>query len=196
MQILYHIMSTTTTRRAGKLHLLVIRGLRPGDFDAARAAHSVPTAPLPAATLAPPVQYSKPPTRFTGVASWPRTTDLKCWTCDQLSSSYPCFIPMHYTEADGQPTCDAYGNFDKWPCVIRFINREYPAADCWDMHKAIVKIESLFTGLPPRKKIPEAPPKWLMEQYCGTGGLTLQQWRDLNQQQDADYSRVPGCLVD
>lgn len=109
------------------------------------------------------------PKTFSGVSTWPSTSNLMCWSCGRIPKDYPRFIPTNASfDIDGKPICDPLGNFDSWHCVIRYIETELPKPQQWDLVKCTMIFAELFTGVK-YDKILGAPSKVRMEQYCGSG---------------------------
>ena len=122
--------------------------------------------------------YSDIPKRFTCVEDWPHYTNLKCWTCDQIPTEYPKFIPSNPQKDDfGRDCCDIVGNFCEWNCAVHYIMKEMPRDTCWDYLQALYIFESKFSGLR-KEKIMPSPPKTIMRAYCGNRGLTPSQYRE------------------
>ncbi len=158
-------------RPVKKTNLLIIRGVSPIDF--AVVSKSVDEK----IKIEPAVMYTEMPKKFTSVDKWLPFSNLKCWYCDQLSVSYPKFIPMNLERCGAEDTCDVHGHFDEWNCAVRYVIKEFPAEQQWDALQAISLIESKFSGKH-KEKIMPAPAKTLMKAYCGDRGITQKQWRE------------------
>jgi len=152
------------------VNFLILRGVFPGDFNT-----TTPKKVTPVETI-----YTEIPKTFTGVANWPTSSNLKCWECDQMPDSYPKFIPQYPTMNQSGDTCSVFGHFDEWSCAVRYVRREFPAMQQWDTLKILCIFESKFSGKL-KNALPEAPPKTLMKAYCGSGGITLQEFKALQQ---------------
>lgn len=160
-------------------NLLIILGVYPDDLQA-------PAKEQPPSTRR---VYTEIPRVFTTPDAWLRTSNLRCWECDQFPSGYPRFIPLEFRRThSGGVTCTPEGNFCEWNCAVRYATREYDSATRWDLLKAICIVESLFTGDPPREKIPPAPSKTLMKAYRGDSGITPQQWQEQLRQLNTNYA--------
>jgi hypothetical protein len=165
-------------------NLLIFRGLEPKDFNinyresSARAPSEAPSQAI----------YMDMPKRFISVETWPTVSNLRCWSCDQMTTGYPKFIPLNLEKnANGDDTCDVYGHFHEWNCAARYIYKEFPREQRWDALEALCLIESKFS-LCRREKIMPAPPKILMKPYCGNGGLTTKQYNDKIAALNAEYT--------
>ena len=164
-----------------KSDLLILRGVYPKDFEICESGGSLSTRPQQ-------VIYTEMPRRFVSVELWPTFSNLKCWECDQFVKDYPAFIPLNPEKNKNQEdTCDIFGHFDSWNCACRYILREFPPVQQWDILRNLCLFESKFTGIY-REKIPPAPPKVLMKAYCGDRGLTLGEYREKTAIADSDYS--------
>jgi hypothetical protein len=152
-----------------KTNLLVLRGVYPDDMKA----QTVVETPVHVVS-----HYTSLPKRFESADSWPKTSNLKCWECDQVPTDYPKFIPRDpELDAAGGMACDVYGHFCEWNCAVSFIEKEYPREQRWDSLQNLYIFEGAFSGS--RKgKILRAPPKYIMQEYCGAAGITQQQYRD------------------
>jgi hypothetical protein len=151
-----------------KPNLLIIRGVYPKDFTVQKI--------VPKKTV-PEIEYSEIPKRFVSVIDWPRFSNLKCWDCDQLPSSYPKFVPLNPITLNGHEECDVHGNFCEWNCVVRYINSEFSIDQRKDILDNVKLFESKFS-LKRKVVIPPSPKKTEMKAYCGARGITPQQWQD------------------
>ncbi len=155
-------------------NILVLRGLRTTDIKKR-------TSNLIQMPAAPPhvSQYSKLPKVFSGVATWPKKSNLMCWFCGRIPTDYPRFLPLSpHTDENGADICTSHGNFDTWPCVASYVKQKYPPSVWWDLIQSICMFESLFTGVW-RITMPDAPDPHRMEQYCGEG-ITSAEYTALN----------------
>lgn len=127
---------------------------------------------------------SRPPLPrvFTGVDSWPKMTTLKCWTCDLIPTGFPRFIPQDPI-IGGVPL----GNFCDWPCAVDYIRCRLSKNKQWDAEKNVALVASLFAG---RQiiKISASPLKTCMYEYCGDGGISPDDYRDLIAKLSQEYS--------
>lgn len=70
--------------------------------------------------------YDKPPIVFTGLATYPRNTNLLCWNCSRSFKTRPYFEPLHMTPIDRfNYSIACRGNFCSLPCVARHIYATY-----------------------------------------------------------------------
>jgi hypothetical protein len=167
-------------------NLLVLKGVYPGNFAPVDYIYEKNKTFEPKA-IEPSVVYTEMPKKFTSVENWPKYSNLKCWECDRIPSSYPKFIPTNLEkDKDGHEICDPYGHFDEWNCAIRFITKEMPKDQQWDLLQSVCLFESKFSGKR-REKIMPSPPKYLMKAYCGQRGITLKQYNDKISQLNNDY---------
>lgn len=127
------------------------------------------------------------PRRFTSVTMWPRGSNLKCWECDLVCHSYPCFIPDCPSTQDNLPTCDVLGCFNTWNCVIRYIMREFPINRRLDAIQAVLLFESLFSGQL-KLNIQPAPSKTCMTEYRGSNGINAKQFLEKIDILNQDYA--------
>jgi hypothetical protein len=108
-------------------------------------------------------QYSQIPKRFTSVATWPKNTNLLCWSCGNSFSDYPKFVAMNPEIKNGDDICDVKGNFCRWPCASNYIDKEMPKSQKKDLHRFLTIFESKFSK---RRKeiIPCSPPKAMLKE--------------------------------
>lgn len=121
-------------------------------------------------------EYSEIPKRFTGVANWPQKTNLLCWCCSCKFDTYPKFIPLDPEKVKGEDECAVKGNFCMWECAALYVTERYANPTRGDLLYLICLFESKFTGYR-REKMPLAPEKTEMKEYCGDGGLTEAEWQ-------------------
>lgn len=118
--------------------------------------------------------YRSLPDRFISLAQWPQSCNLKCWHCDRMFNTRPLFIPDDPL-ADG--SYGVKGVFGDWPCMARFINDNYPDQK-YVYNALMLQLYFIFTGIR-IEKIPLAPPKTIMKQYCGESGISLSEYDEL-----------------
>lgn len=136
------------------------------------------------------VLYDEIPKKFISTKEWPQKTNLKCWYCDNIPDSYPKFIPSNpEKDINGNDTCDVVGNFCEWNCAVHYILTEYPRDHHSDTMQLLLLFESKFTGIQ-RTRIPSAPSKTLMKQYCGTNGISKAEWYSRLKKIDTTYSLI------
>lgn len=173
---------------AKKTNLLILRGVYPKDFASNVIHDNILTASKLVDTIIVPTAYTEIPKKFVTVDAWPQFSNLKCWECDQLPTTFPKFIPMNpEKDKDGNDICDVHGHFCEWNCAVRYVTKEFPKDQQWDALQAICLFESKFSGIR-RVKIVAAISKTCMKQYCGNSGMTSKQFREVNTKLDSDYS--------
>jgi hypothetical protein len=144
-------------------------------------------------------KYTKLPTIFTNIKTWPKKTDILCWNCDRTFLEAPVFIPKTM-EPNSNPnanlTCShgylisTEGCFCSFNCAMTHILRYYSKS-----HEKINKIGMLkllfkeFHGITPIDII-SAPMRFEMVQYNGT--LTLNDYGLIIK----DLQRKSGLLQD
>jgi hypothetical protein len=116
---------------------------------------------------------------------WPERTDLCCWWCSCPFDWSPFPLPYSYDTASNRyrvvgvfcgPSCaKAYaaidGRYGSNPNVNYFI--EHVATEFYG-YKLHVK-----TGASKMCTIPLAPPKEILQKYCGPNGFTIEQYREM-----------------
>lgn len=148
-------------------YLLTIKGVFLKDLTTTASA---PTHKQQQPTVLP---YTEIPHEFINVEQWPTTTNLQCWFCDRCVKEYPRFVPTQLNYATKH--CITLGCFDRWGCVVGWINHFMPVNQRWDLLRATSEMESQFTGKY-REMIPETPSKTLQAKYSGNTGMTPAQY--------------------
>lgn len=120
-------------------------------------------------------EYTMMPRRFVGIDSWPKKSNLRCWYCGIVPTDYPKFIAKNPCRGPMGDECDTYGHFHTWNCAQKFIETEMPAEERWDLSRALCLFEAKFTGKL-RRRIVAAPPRYLMSAYCGSTGITQDEY--------------------
>jgi hypothetical protein len=179
-----------------RTNLLILRGVYPKDFAPVDGIYDKSAVEIEKKVIEPAMVYTEIPKKFTSVESWPQFSNLKCWSCDQLPTSYPKFIPTYpEKDKDGNDICTPYGHFHEWNCATRFIEKEFPREQQWDALELVDLFESKFSGKR-RRKIPSAPSKTLMNAYCGKDGITPKQYNKMIEQLNSDYDISSYLLED
>jgi len=150
-----------------KANILVLTGVFLSDYDT-----------VTTAAVEPETTYNEIPRKFISVETWPRSTNLLCWSCSLVPSGAPMFIPQcPEITSTGTEICDAMGNFCNGGCAANYIDKFMPSVFHWDLLELLIRFESKFTGVR-RAIIPRPQSHTEMKQYCGPHGLTPKQWRD------------------
>ncbi len=164
-------------------NLLIIREIFPDDFSRIDGIYVIKKNQIQEKANI----YTEMPKRFTSVESWPVFSNLRCWECDRLPTSYPKFIPINpEKDPNGNDTCDVYGHFDEWNCASRYIMHEMPKEQQWDLAEFLCLFESKFSGKR-REKIMPSPPKTMMEMYCGSRGVSPLKYKEKIEQINNDF---------
>lgn len=167
-------------------NLLILRGVFPKDFAPVDTIYNV-VAETEKKVIEPSVVYTEIPRKFVSADTWIKFSNLKCWECDQMPTSYPKFIPTcPEKDKDGHDMCEPYGHFDEWNCAVRYVKKEFPTEQQPDALNLICLFESKFSDKR-REKIMPSPSKTLMKAYCGQKGITPKQYKDKIAQLNSDY---------
>ena len=121
--------------------------------------------------------YQSLPKQFVGPDSWPKYTNLLCWTCSRVPYGYPRFLPKNARQSQGRDICEPEGNFCGWPCVGRYIMTEYPRSQVWDLLQTTLIFARLFEDSRDLREIPIAPRKDIMKPYKGDDGITEEEFQ-------------------
>lgn len=121
------------------------------------------------------INYQRLPRQFTGVDSWPRSSNLKCWHCDiVIGDIAPKFIPVDPSKRSGEMHCDAYGAFNSWSCAVAYVDTNFTGAKRSDSRNLIATFARAIDGID--SVIHPAPPRTIMSAYCGETGITPEEY--------------------
>jgi hypothetical protein len=154
--------------RITRSNLLLIKGLSPSEFEVK----------IERVEFDPDDTYMELPTIFRGVESWPKSTNLLCWTCDGKVTGYPKFMPSDPKVEDGVDICRPNGNFCRWRCVQSYIDHYMPVHLRSDASSLLCKFASKFNTEKTKQviKFASSEPKFIMKIYCGPGGITREEY--------------------
>jgi hypothetical protein len=145
-------------------------------------------------------KYTKLPSIFFDLNTWPKKTDILCWNCDRTFFDIPIFIPKTMEPNPihgGKYIISTYGCFCSFNCALTHILLYFPKH-----HDQINKIGMLkllfkeFYGIPPIDLIP-APQRFKMIQYNGT--ITLHEYvliiKDLQRKSGLNVTMKRTCSL-
>lgn len=161
-----------------RVALITLRGIFPNDFLRQR--------PVPLAQKQVQSIYTPMPIVFEGPEEWPKETNLKCWSCSLIFYSYPRFAPRNPRVVSGKFQCDVEGVMCRWSCSARHILDKFPLHEQPDALDLLCIIEAMFSGKPRKTRIRPSPDKTIRAEYCGLGGKTVDEYRELVAQAEAD----------
>jgi hypothetical protein len=72
-------------------------------------------------------EYDKIPRYFSGLQTWPKSMNLRCWWCTLQFGGTPLFMPERFYDADGHPRIDVTGAFCSFPCLVGYVNQLHKA---------------------------------------------------------------------
>lgn len=148
-------------------NILVLKGVYLRDFEVVEN--------IPEPIVEPPMNYDEIPVKFYSIEKWPKSTNLLCWICDEIPSSYPKFLPKNPEKnQEYGDICDVEGNFCSWNCATTYMEQNYPKEQHWDYYELITLFASKWTGK--KYRYIAADPKTRMRQYCGKSGITRKEW--------------------
>lgn len=140
------------------------------------------------------ITYDKIPPVFTSLESWPKSTNINCWSCSIEFTTRPYFIPERIkNRREGGTEMITHGNFCSANCAIRYLNTDYGQSGSvssdklskWDAYHGVKIVHRIFTSKQPEKIAP-SPPKTLMKQYGGE--LTKAQYHELLAKFDDEHT--------
>lgn len=117
------------------------------------------------------VNYNEIPIYFTGVETWIKKTNLKCWFCDCCFNNIPIFIPdIVITTIENNVkkfNISTIGNFCSFNCAAAHIELHYASNKKTEKHNLLKLLYKIMnSGMIIHEIIP-SPPKVLMQQYGG-----------------------------
>lgn len=130
-------------------------------------------------TFEPIVIYSELQKEFTSYENWEKSTNLKCWCCDQLFSNVPTAIPMTPRKINGVEVFVMHGNDCSWTCTLRRLRNNFDTETVWLCEKYIDIIRKKWPNYTAVLK--ESPDKTTLKEYCGVDGLSLAEFREIIQ---------------
>ena len=114
--------------------------------------------------------YNEIPPVFNDIETWIKTTNLKCWFCDNCFSTTPIFIPetiiTSIVNDNKKYDIGAIGNFCSFNCASAYIDLYYITNKKTEKHNMLKLLYKLMTGDNVYEIIP-SPTKTLMQQYGG-----------------------------
>jgi len=140
------------------------------------------------------ITYDKIPPVFTSLESWPKSTNIDCWSCSIEFTTRPYFIPERIkNRREGGTEMLTHGVFCSANCAIRYLNTDYGESGSvspsklskWDAYHGVKIVHRIFTSKQVEKIAP-SPPKTLMKQYGGD--LTKAQYRELLAKFDDEHT--------
>jgi hypothetical protein len=151
--------------------ILVLKGVRLSDLTN--------TCPRASTTVTQSKLYSCLPEEFTGVTTWVKYTNLKCWHCGRTFKEYPKFIPTNPKKTPlGKFTCGVMGVFHTWNCASAYVADYTSERTNRETQRLLCMVEAMFTGKS-RSFIPPAPPRIKLREYSGYSGLTPAEYDEL-----------------
>lgn len=113
--------------------------------------------------------FDKIPATFTGMATWPESTNLHCWACGFTFDNAPAFVATYVSETEKGVEMGVRGVMCTFNCAERWIEDEYHGdpVTLWRMQENLILAYFLTTGILP-KKIEAAPRRNNLMQYGGS----------------------------
>ncbi|MHB2028968.1 MAG: hypothetical protein ACYCPT_09145 [Acidimicrobiales bacterium] len=129
--------------------------------------------------------YNNIPTTFSTTEKWVKTSNLLCWHCDTLFMQYPKFIPISINKNDNDFVYNVIGNFCSWNCALAHAKFLYNNTE--HLNEIIALLYDACSKFRKKRvlKLIESPPKTIMQQYCGPGGITRDQYIEKINELDA-----------
>lgn len=114
------------------------------------------------------------PVEFTGFDTWIKQTPALCWQCDCRIQSMPLFMPDTINNI-APISMDVHGQFCSFPCVQAYINEKYIGQNRSTKSRMLRILAKLYYNKT-IDVIPTPPAKTIMRKYCGSGGLTEEEY--------------------
>jgi|SRR3989344_5751968 len=127
------------------------------------------------------IKYVALPPKFTSIDTWPKSSNLRCWSCSLTHNNRPVFIPRTMTvDSAGNIEMDVHGHFCTFNCAAKYIDEHFLNDNVRDNKIRFLKIlYNIFTGLTIRKINP-AIDHTRMKQFVGDQGMGEREYRDKN----------------
>jgi len=126
-----------------------------------------------------PHSFSEIPTKFTSWETWPKTSNLKCWSCNRNFKTTPIFIVDDFChDISGIRVITPKGNFCSDNCAQHYINLNYHRGDRDDKTKYQLMMHKERTG-ENVLIIQPSPDKVIMKDYCGNEGISEEEFGKL-----------------
>lgn len=91
--------------------------------------------------------YNKIPTVFTGLNTWPKSTNLYCWSCSFKFDTVPKFIPTYIRENNDLIEVGVMGNMCSFNCVELWIETHVSNKEKrYKLQNNLCYLYYLFTG--------------------------------------------------
>lgn len=152
------------------------------------------------------MEYECLPDYFVNLETWPKSSNLLCWSCDTSFKGIPWTVPISKTIKNetfvDDSTPEIYGTtadpinpkireyyafqtlgcFCSEFCAQKYINRsgDMRIKNKWESGKLLLEIYRLITGRHIRY-IPESEDKYIMMQYCGKKGISIAEYKERNE---------------
>jgi hypothetical protein len=133
------------------------------------------------------VPYNSLPTVFSGFDSWPRTGNLKCWSCTRVTGGIPLFVVDSLVYDGAQRTIVPKGSFCTFNCVQRYINLNYRGVEHDDKTKYNLLMYRELSGERVYVIQPSPPPSQ-MRAFCGDQGCTEEEYGEQIIKLSAEYN--------
>lgn len=131
-------------------------------------------------TLLLPRNYEDLPLIFTGIESWPKSTNLHCWYCDCQFNTIPLFIPESIS-VDGCGSIrsmDRHGVFHSFNCIMFYIMQKYKRKEKRDeIYRLVRLLFRAIYGRDAQEEFGAIIEKTKMRKYGG-GTLTEEEYKD------------------
>lgn len=112
-------------------------------------------------------KYEKIPSYFEGIESWPKHTNIRCWSCTRIFDGIPVFVPTNIRSEDGiKPRIKTEGNFCTFGCASTYI-RNYCTGNKWQKLNNLCTLYTLFNPGCKITSIPSNPTYIDIEEYGG-----------------------------
>jgi hypothetical protein len=112
--------------------------------------------------------YNKIPNIFTGLSTWPVSTNLLCWSCGFKFDTVPKFIPTYIREINDITEVGVMGNMCSFNCAeLWILTHTHNREERFKLQNNLCYLYFLFTG----KRIASIKPalcKTNLLQYGGT----------------------------
>lgn len=121
----------------------------------------------------------KLPKKFISLKEWTKYIDVDCWHCslNLQKTRIPVALPLNYTKSSNQLIMDVEGIFCSFPCAMAYAKSKYNTLS--KIKESSDLLCTLFRYFYSEiiYSIPCAPKRQEMKQYCGSIGMTVENYR-------------------
>jgi hypothetical protein len=116
------------------------------------------------------VNHTPLPKCFTGLKTWPKTSNFRCNTCIRRFKSIPLFMPKSIISNGENVVINYEGVFCGFCCIMTYINRTYPINTYEHIHSKFKKLTCVLYKLIYSKRVNNISPAPYFTELIEFGG--------------------------